>query len=240
MSGDRVELEKVESPGQTPLVRPGYPRAPGYPDAMPYGYGYGYGEDKEDSIHLREIWRIVRKRRWLIACVAVIITTLVTIEAYRTKSTYKASAFIEIGKDAPTVRSAANGVVIQADDDLYYPQLGINTNLFRLTSEPLLEHVVVNLRLDQNPKFTEPTKSSFLEALRAIVNRATFRSPEAAPRTDVIALTSGLDDKAERSEEEHERLAPFVSVIAGSLQAEQVKDTRTLKVTFTHTDPAIT
>lgn len=62
--------------------------------------------------------------------VAVIITTLVTIEAYRTKSTYRASAFIEIGKDSPAVRSAASGVVIQADDDMYYPQLSINTNLF--------------------------------------------------------------------------------------------------------------
>lgn len=60
----------------------------------------------------------------------MIITTLVTIEAYRTKSTYRASAFIEIGKDSPAVRSAASGVVIQADDDMYYPQLSINTNLF--------------------------------------------------------------------------------------------------------------
>src|SRR6266567_1753136 len=125
MADDRIELERVPSSEEAPLLRPGYPRAPGYPDAMPYAYGYARNEDDEDSINLREIWRIIRKRKLLIVCITVIVTTLVTIEAYRGKSTYKASAFIEIGKDSPTVRSAASGMVIQADDDLYYPQLSI-------------------------------------------------------------------------------------------------------------------
>ncbi|MEK6405895.1 MAG: hypothetical protein AABN34_02905 [Acidobacteriota bacterium] len=50
MSGDRVELEKVESPDQAPLVRPAYPRAPSYTDVTPYGYGNALNEDEEDSI----------------------------------------------------------------------------------------------------------------------------------------------------------------------------------------------
>jgi capsular exopolysaccharide synthesis family protein len=212
---------------------------PGYPESATYGYGNAYGEDEEDSIHLRELWRIIRKRKWLIVSVIVIITTLVTIEAYRGKSTYKASAFIEIGKETPTVRSAASGMVIQADDDLYYPQLSINTNLFRLTSEPLLEDVVADLKLDKNPKFSEPTQRTFLEAVQAVFNRATFKKPEPEPLTAVGNLISGQDNKQARSQEEHERLAPFVSMVAGGLLAEQVKETRTLKVTFTHTDPVI-
>jgi capsular exopolysaccharide synthesis family protein len=211
---------------------------PAYPEST--AYGHSYGEDQEDSIHLREVWRIIRKRRWLIAAVAVIVTTLVTIEAYRTKSTYKASAFVEIGKDTPAVRSTANGMVIQADDDMYYPQLSINTNLFRLTSEPLLEDVVADLKLDQNPKFSEPPQRSFLEAVQAMANRATFKKPEPQPPTIVGDLVSGPSDKQARAQEEHERLGPYVSMVAHSLQADQVKDTRTLRVTFTHTDPVIT
>jgi len=239
MSDERVELERVSPHEEAPLVRPGYPRVPGYPDSLAYGYGNAYGEDEEDSIHLRELWRIIRKRRWLIICVTVIITTLVTIEAYRAKSVYKASSFIEIGKETPTVRSAANGMVIQADDDLYYPQLSINTNLFRLTSEPLLEDVVADLQLDKNPKFSEPSQRSFLEAVQAVINRATFKKPEPEPLTTVGSLVSGPENKQARSQEEHERLAPYVSMVAGGLQAEQVKETRTLKVTYTHTDPVI-
>ena len=238
MPENRVELEKVSPVDEAQIVRPGYPRAPGYPDAMPYSYGYAHSEDDEDSINLREIWRIIRKRKWLILCITVIVTTLVTIEAYRGKSTYKASAFIEIGKDSPTVRSAASGMVIQADDDLYYPQLSINTNLFRLTSEPLLEDVVADLKLDQNPKFSEPTRRSFWEAVKAVVSRVTLHKPEAEPPTTIAGLISG-QGRLIRSPEEREKLGPFVSMVAGGLQAEQVKETRTLKVTYTHTDPVI-
>jgi len=238
MADDRVELERAPSSEDAQLLRPGYPRSPGYPDAMPYGYGANR-EDEEDSIHLREVWRIIRKRKWLIVCIAVIVTTLVTIEAYRAKSTYKASAFIEIGKDSPAVRSAASGVVIQADDDLYYPQLSINTNLFRLTSEPLLEEVVANLKLDENPKFSEPPQRTFWEAVQAVFNRATFKKPAPEPPTAIGSMISGPDDKQALSREEHERLGPYVMMVAGGLKAEQVKETRTLKVTFTHTDPVI-
>lgn len=238
MSDERVELERVSPHEEAPLLRPGYPRMPAYPESAAYGYGNGYGEDEEDSIHLRELWRIIRKRRILIITVTVIITTLVTIEAYRAKSTYKAAAFIEIGKETPAVRSGANGVAVLADDDLYYPQLTINTNLFRLTSEPLLEDVVADLKLDRNPKFSEPTQRTFWEAVQAVFNRATFKKPEPEPLTTVGGLISG-PDKQSRSPEEHERLAPFVSMVAGGLQAEQVKETRTLKVTYTHTDPVI-
>jgi polysaccharide biosynthesis transport protein len=238
MSDERTELEKASPSEDAPLVRPGYPRIPSYPEVSPYGYGTAY-EDPKDSIQLLELWRIIRKRRWLIVCVVVIVTTLVTIEAYRAKSTYKASAFIEIGKDAPTVRSAPNGVVIQADDELYYPQISINTNLFRLTSEPLLEDVVVNLKLDRNPKFTEPAERSVWEAMQAVFNRATFRVPQTEPDTPTGGLISGLDDKQPLSREERARIRPYVMMLARGLRAEPVKDTRTLKVTYTHTDQTI-
>ncbi len=237
MSGDRVELEKVDGLDDVGLVRPHYPRAPSYPENPAYGYGYG---EEEEGLHLRELWRTIRKRKWLILTIAVIITTMVTIEAYRTKSTYRASAFIELGKDAPAVRSAAGGMVIQSDDpDIYYPQLAINTHLFRLTSEPLLEDVVVDLKLDKNPKFAESSRRSMLEAVRTIINRVTFHKEEGEPPATIGDLNSDSNGRMRHDKKESERLVPFVSMIAGGLVAEQVKDTRTLRVTYTHTDPAI-
>jgi capsular exopolysaccharide synthesis family protein len=239
MADESLGIEKIPPSDDVLLLRPGYPRAIGYPESQTYGYGYG--DDEEEGIRLRELWRTIRKRKWLILTIAVIVTTLVVIEAYRTKSTYRASAFIEMVKERPSVKPAAGGVVIQTDEDSYYPQLSINTSLFRLTSEPLLEDVVANLRLDENPAFKQPQRASVWEAIQAILNRASLRKQEAAQASPELApLTLGGLSRRARSAEESERLAPFVSMVAGGLQAEQVKETRTLKVTYTHTDPAIT
>jgi succinoglycan biosynthesis transport protein ExoP len=240
MTGDRVELEKVDPPDEAPLVRPYYPKAPGYPEMPAYGYGYGYGEQEEEGLHLRELWRTVRKRKWLILAIALIITTLVTIEAYRTKSTYRASAFIELGKDVPAVRSATGGMVIQTDDpDIYYPQLAINTHLFRLTSEPLLEDVVADLKLDQNPKFAEASRRSMWEATQAIITRMTFQRQDEEQPATIGSLSPDSNSAVPRSKKESERLAPYVGMVAGGLHAEQVKETRTLRVDYIHTDPVI-
>lgn len=241
MEEDRVEIERVESPVEGQLVRPHYPRTVGYPEAPAFNYGYGYGDgEEEEGLPLRQLWRTARKRKWLIVTIAIIITTVVGIEAYRTKSTYRASAFIELGKDSPAIRSASGGMVIQTDDaDIYYPQLAINTNLFRLTSEPLLEDVVADLKLDGNPKFAESSRRSAWEAMQAILNRATFQKPETDNALVLGSLVQDSSSALPRSKEDSERLAPYVAIIAGGLQAEQVKETRTLRVTFTHTDPVI-
>ncbi len=236
MAGEKAELERIVPADDAIPARPGYPRLTGYPESA--GYGYGYGD--EDGLRLRDLWRTVRKRKWLIITITFIVTTIVTIEAYRTKSTYMAQAFIEIGKDSPAIRSGPNDTVIRTEDsDLYYPQLAINTNLFRLTSEPLLEDVVVNLKLDQNPAFVDTGKKSVWEAIQAIGNRIGSSPQNDEPETIVYTGEPALEKNGSRTQEESERLAPYVGLIAGGLRAEQVKDTRTLKVTYNHANPVI-
>jgi succinoglycan biosynthesis transport protein ExoP len=236
MADEKAELERILPADDLALARPGYPRTTGYAEST--GYGYGYPE--EEGLQLRDLWRTVRKRKWLILTITFIVTTLVTIEAYRTKSTYMAQAFIEIGRDSPAIRSGPSDTVIQTEDsDIYFPQLAINTNLFRLTSEPLLEEVVINLKLDQNPAFVDTGKKSVWEAIQAIGNRVSSTAQAEEPETVVHTGSPALDKNVARSQEESERIAPYVGMIAGNLRAEQVKDTRTLKVTYTHADPVI-
>ncbi|MEN3336063.1 MAG: polysaccharide biosynthesis transport protein [Blastocatellia bacterium] len=237
MAEDKFELEKRPAENDAALVHPGYPRPLEYPSA----YAYGYGSSGEDSgINLRELWRIFRKRKWLIITIPIIVTFVVGVEAYRTRSIYKASAFIEIGKETPAVRMG-NGAVIQTEDsDVFYPQLGINTYLFRLSSEPLLEEVVVNLDLDRDPRFTDTAKRSFIEGVQGLGSRlGVAKSVDSTPDADQNSMMSQAGKNLPRTPEETQRLAPYVGMIAGGLQGEQVKDTRTLKVTFTHTNPEI-
>src|SRR5213593_877371 len=124
---------------------------------------YGEAED----FHLRWLWRIVRKRRWLIIGIAFIITTLVTIDVFRTRPLYQAMTTIEIGRDNGT-RVNSNGVFIQEED---YLPVTMNTSEVILKSAPLLEDVVVQLRLDQNPAFFAAPRKSVWESLNDIAGK---------------------------------------------------------------------
>src|SRR5262249_20157971 len=64
MADERADLGKALTPEETALMRPLVTSRPGGP---PYDQGYtNYGVDPNtESIHLRELWRIVRKRKWL-------------------------------------------------------------------------------------------------------------------------------------------------------------------------------
>src|SRR6476660_8359839 len=143
MSDERLELEQVPIPEEAPMVRPGYPRLGGYPDASQYGYGYGYPEGDERA-YVQRMWRAIKKRKLMIIVIAIIVTSVVTVEVYRTKSTYQATTTVEIGKDNRTFRSG--NLVLQGEegDDSYLVQTALKTRIRQLQSRPLLEDVVVN------------------------------------------------------------------------------------------------
>ena len=239
MADERLELEKITPPDEGPLMRAGYPRLGGYPDGAAYGYGYGYGEDDERA-YVRRMWRAIKKRKLVIAVIAVIVTCVVTLEVFRTKSIYQASTTIEIGKENRTLVRTGD-IVVQTDesDDLYYVATAMKTKIRMLQSRPLLEDVVINLKLDQNPKLMDvTTRKSVWDAIRTLTSRL---NPQSPPPPSVAADTpvERSEQSGSRSREESARLAPYVDVLAANLSGDPLPDTRMLVVSFTHTDPAL-
>ena len=240
MSDERLELEKVPPPEEMQVVRPGYPHIGGYPESSAYGYGYGYPDDDE-RVYFRRMWRAIKKRKLVIVVNAIIVTASVTLEMFRAKSIYQASTTVEIQKENRTLVRSGD-VVVQTDesDDLYYISMGMKTKIRLLQSRPLLEDVVVNLKLDQNPKFLDvTTKRSFWEALKSIgdgLRRNPIQPHLAAVRETPVSASDGDGD---RSRQESARLAPYVDVLASNLSAEPLADTRMLVISFTHTDPVL-
>jgi polysaccharide biosynthesis transport protein len=183
----------------------------------------------------RELWRIIRKRKWLVIGIAFLVTTLVTIEIFRTKSRYRASATIEIGKGTVSLIRSSE-VLLQQEDPL---PVDMKTTEVILKSAPLLEDVIVNLQLDQNPEFLDVDKKksvwdSFndvagnLQGNRDRPSRRIFTSAVAKPTVDGI-----------RSAEEAERLARFVEILENSLVVEPIENTRAMTISFTHTEPSL-
>lgn len=232
MADEKFELEKVTPIDDAPLVRPGYPKGVGYPYGNPYGSGYG---ESEDRMHVREIWRVIRKHKLLIAIIALIITTLVTIDVYRDKSIYQASATLEIGKDQNSAMKI--GDILWPMDD-YSNTLNIKTSILILKSRPVLEGVAEKLQLDKKPGFLESRRRSASDAIAIITGKASDRvaTQPASEEGPPMLEPSGL---SERSKADSKRLGPYVGVLAGGLSVEPIRETRALRVSFTHTDPQI-
>jgi len=162
-------------------------------------------------------------------------TTLVTIDAYRNKSLYQASATIEIGREGATV-VANRDVLIQEED---YLLVTMNTSEVILKSAPLLEDVVVELGLDRNPAFLDVTqRKSLSESLSDIAGKIQRQKPAGAARA-VFTSTPLPSRMIRRPPEESARLAPYVGMLEGSLQVRPIVETRAMTIGFSHTDPVI-
>ena len=192
--------------------------------------------ENSTDLNLRALLRTIRKRRLLILGITVIITAFVTIEVFRTKDLYQATATIEIGRDSGSgARVSSNEVFIQSEDDLI---VTMNTAEVAIKSIPLLEDVVARLQLDRDPTFLDVTqKKSLMESFQEIAGRIQ-RDKKAPP---AVFTSSPVKTKMSgaRSPEESERLAPFAGILEGSLRVRPIRDTRDMTVTYTHTDPVL-
>ncbi len=235
MADEKQDLERVSH--TTPIeiiaretggLRPHYPSS--------YGYGYGYGSP-EQKIHLRELWRTVRKRKWLIATLVFVITTLVTIEMYRTKDIFQSSTLIEIGKDTSRIGSPG-GSIFGDDYDPFY-LVNIKTKMLAVKSHSLLESVVLENRLDQNQRFLQAGgKKSIWEALKLMGARVGISDlPPDANLTDAASsIVTSNDPDETLSAEGKVKVERCIGMLDGGLAVDPVKETRALRISFTHAD----
>ena len=232
MADERMELEKLTPAEIAPVeVMAGRDTMP-MPSAG-YGYGYGYGED--DSVRLREMWRIIQKRKWLVITIVMIATALVAVEMIRAKPIYQAATIIEIGKDSSTLVKSGD-LTINDDSDPQY-QVNLRTKILLLNSRELHEDVVANLKLDQDPRFVQSgQENSLLGGLRSMFGKNEVPADTAAEDTTEDTTSQ---DEISRPAEETARLAPYVEAVEENLIVEPLRDTRALKVSYTHNDPAI-
>jgi polysaccharide biosynthesis transport protein len=233
---DRFELEKY-TPRDEPHaldrseIPPSLDRA-GYHHEVPL---------TDASALLREYWRRIYKHKWLILAIALMVSSVVAIEAFRTKSIYQAAATIEIGADTRTLRTG--DVSIDTEDNEYWTvRLTMQSKIRVLQSRPLLEQVAVQMKLDQNPAFYDVVqRKSVLESIGTIFSRLRHPTgdrsqPRVAEPPSAEAVPQG---PASLTAVDHQRLAPIVGVLASNVSAEPIENSRLLTVAYIHSDPSL-
>ncbi len=223
-------FDRMANQAETSVIPINYTE--GVPAPSPY-FPYDRNEPEEGVLNLRELWRRIRRRKWMIIVIVSIVTTLSAVEASRQKSIYQATATIEIGNNNQMLLKAAD-LVIESDNS------ELETALFILESYPLLEDVVANLRLDKNQAFLDITKErTFWDVINGNSENGEPDGDQKQDEENQEAEQIIQSNMTRRPAEESKRLAPFVGIVRGGLGVEQLKQSRLIKVSYTHTNPEI-
>jgi succinoglycan biosynthesis transport protein ExoP len=213
--------------------------------ATPPIVAYGEENSPEGEVHLRDYWRTIRKRLWLIAGLALIVSSIAAIKQARLPDVYQARARVQVDAEtfSPALGASRGGNVYV---DSYMDPEYFNTQVQILTSPTLLRRVAKTLDLEHNRNFLSPpvaNQSTWSSLLRMFGFDRSVKEPQPQSQVPVIA---GINEKASLSvgnntddASEVERLAPYVDSLQGMVDIEQIKKTRLIDIRSSHTDPKV-
>ena len=173
-------------------------------------YPQSYGAQAESKVHLRDYWRIVRRRLWVPISVVLLVVTLTTIYMLRSPSIFEGQTTIQIDREDTASLNISKEFNIVGPEDSQF----INTQLKNLQSPTMAYKVAKVLDLEHNPKFL------------------TGKGKEAANNNTLI--TSGGDDQ----QADRERLAQagYIGALLGSVDITRLRETRLIQIKYRHTD----
>src|SRR5205814_4475353 len=132
-----------------------------------------YAEESNAYNRLRDYWRSVRKRLWLVVGVLVLVTGATAVYMARQPDIYESRSGVQV--DSETANNPAIGALKgnpiflnnPSQDPTYF-----NTQIQILTSAGLLGRVAKTLDLEHNEAFLHPQSAqnrSFWESLKGLV-----------------------------------------------------------------------
>lgn len=206
---------------------------------------YGEEASPEGELHLRDYWRTIRKRLWLIIGLALIVSAIAAIRQADQPDIYQARSRVQVDTEtySPAL-GASKGSSFYVDNSYMDPEY-FNTQVQIVTSPTLLRRVAKTLDLEHNRTFLDPrveNRSTWQSLLRMVGFRQQPKDEVTSPNRILKEGASKIPTSADFTVEdpgEIERLAPYVDSLAGMLEVSQVKKTRLIDIRASHTDPAV-
>jgi polysaccharide biosynthesis transport protein len=199
-----------------------------------YGKYSRYGNQPETN--LREYLFIILKRKWLILSLVLVITSLVTIQAYREPSIYQGSTTMRIEAKGGNILQTGQSLVINQTDPNFW-----GTQLKLLQSPILARQVILTLNLQNNPDFMGgQANSSVFSSLKRIFSREKNASKSAqGQNTEPPPVGETEMSDRQLTSEQLEKLEPFEDAIVANETVVPVEKTNLVVINYTHTDPAM-
>src|ERR1700730_3562549 len=141
---------------------------------------YGEENSPEGEVHLRDYWRTIRKRLWLIVGLALIVSSIAAIKQARLPDVYQARARVQVDAEtfSPALGASRGGNVYV---DSYMDPEYFNTQVQILTSPTLLQRVAKTLDREKNQNFPSPpiaNQSTWSSLLRMFGLNRSVKDPQ--------------------------------------------------------------
>ncbi|MDM7924299.1 MAG: Wzz/FepE/Etk N-terminal domain-containing protein, partial [Pyrinomonadaceae bacterium] len=225
-----VDLERPFEP----QIVPGTGRYPAYRETY-----------AQEGLNLLDYWRAIRKRLWLVAGIAVLVTTLTAIYMARKPNVYQARAVIQVDLEQSNedVVIGDRQRTVANPDPSYF-----NTQLQLLSSDSLIRRVVKEHNLDANKDFQAAKNAGSVSSLRSMLRTVGLASEPKDEARSAEEFTQSLSSELVSADEIAEaiRLAPYVEIIKKNLTVEPVresratvKDTRLIEVSYRGPNPEL-
>ncbi len=194
-----------------------------------------YGVSGTEPATIRDYLFVVLKRKWLILSLVLVITSLVTIQAFRAPSIYQGETTIRI-EQRPTSVLATKEIVINGQGDPNF----WGTQLKLLQNPALARQVVLTLDLQHNQAFFGgQAQSGLFASLQRVFSKPKKRSesPAVSPGLSVVSETEVT--RGNLTPEELTELEPYEDAVIGGEVIEPVPNTNLVKIVFLHSDPEL-
>ena len=197
----------------------------------PYpGYPY-FPPEEEKEVHLRDYWRVIRKRLWIVLAVFLITMVVTAIHTFTQRPVYRGTATIQINIENPQIVDFKEIFTVNMWAQDYY-----QTQYRILESRSLAKRVVRKLKLWEHAEFVPRPPSSFQKwkgeirsAIGDVLRSMNILPPRKADPMGDLGL--GQEDP------EDEKEAPYISLLLGGLKIEPVKESRLARLHFDSHSP---
>ncbi len=177
----------------------------------PPGYSYpSYQEERE--VNLRDYWKVIRKRQWIILAFFLIAIITTAIGTFTMQPIYRGTTTIQINKENPQIVDFKELFAVNRMDMDYY-----QTQYKLLESRSLARRVISSLKLSEHQEFLPQPETLFQKWKSSILSpiRNLFASPR--PRKDSL---------------ESDKETPLVNAFLSKLRIEPIRNSRLVRIHF--------
>src|SRR4030043_2284284 len=188
------------------------------PYQLPPPPGYAYAPSQEEKeVHLRDYWKIIRKRIWIVTAFFLIVLIATAVGTFTMKPIYRGTVTIQINKENPQIVDFKEIFAVNTMDMDYY-----QTQYKILESRTLARRVVQTLKLSEHPEFQPNPEAPFQKW-----------------KANTLSSLSSFFASSNKNPSENEKETQLVNQFLNKIKIEPIRNSRLVKIHFDSNTPQL-